>query len=67
MGFGGPDIPPAPDPVPTRQLPDAGILRKDLLERLKRARGRAASRVVEPGLLEEANTYRPTLSSIVGG
>jgi len=65
MSFGG--APSMPAPAATPVLPDADSLRKDLLERLKRARSRAESRVVEPGLLKEANTYRPMLSSIVGG
>ena len=69
LGLGGssPSPPPVPPPVPTRIEPEVDKAKKDLLERLKRARARALSRQTEFGLLvEKAPTYRPTLSDILG-
>lgn len=58
---------PLPAPVPVKVAPEIGKAKGDLMERLRRARSRAVSRVVEIGLLEEAPPIRrPMLSDILG-
>lgn len=54
---------PEQSPAPTQAAPEIEIAQRNLRERLKRARGRAASRTTSPQLsLQPATVNRPGLS-----
>ena len=67
FGGGGKKFtPPAPlPPAPTIAAPEVEQARQDIRERLKRTRGRAASRITG-GTLGIPETARPVLADVLG-
>jgi len=64
MPSGGGSKPKAPaptPPAPTQMAPEVALAAANERERLKRAKGRAASHVVEPGLELKSEALRKTL------
>lgn len=70
MGFGGggggPKGPSPMAPPQTRIQPEVEKAKGDLREQMRRARSRAASAVVTPGLLKAAPIDRPALWGTLG-
>lgn len=62
---------PAPKPIapaPTKESADVEVAKKDVQERERLKRGRAASRVTVPGVLQQdIDVLRPRLKDKLGG
>ncbi len=64
-GFGGPSLPPAPPPVPTRADPEIAEAKRKSAEAERRRRGRRAANLTGGDLddLGTVNVARPTARS----